>query len=210
VARLTKTQSAFGVQIDSLADVVSFGVAPAVLVYQWSLHTLGTLGAIAAFAFVACGAIRLARFNVLAMGKTGAPKKPGRYILGLPIPGAAGILVSLVVANHTVAGQLPGSPLLVLAVVFALSFFMVSTVKFRSFKDVRLGWRTVSMVAIAIASSGVLALQFHVSFALVWLLTSYVAIAVCETLVGLSRRGAAPALEVEVVRADDEDVEREA
>ncbi len=170
VARLTRTQSAFGVQIDSLADIVSFGVAPSVLVYQWSLHSLGTLGAIAAFAFTACGAIRLARFNVLAMGASGAPKKPSKYILGLPIPGAAGILVSLIVANHTVAGHLGASPVVVLGVVLTLSFFMVSTIKFRSFKDVKLGWRTFLLVGTALASSAAIALQLHLSFALVWLL----------------------------------------
>lgn len=196
VARLTKTQSAFGVQIDSLADVVSFGVAPAVLVHQWSLSALGTAGALVAFAYVACGAIRLARFNVLAMGTSGAPKKPGKYIVGLPIPGAAGILVSLVVANHTVAGALPGSPYVVLAVVCALSFFMVSTFKFRSFKDMRLNRRTLALVAIALGSSAFIALRFHISFALVWLLTAYVAIAVCETLFHLSRRGLARPAEV--------------
>src|SRR6478609_4018569 len=90
VARMTKTQSAFGVQIDSLADVVSFGVAPAILTYRWALSDLGTLGLMVSFVFLACGAIRLARFNVLAMGNEKKPAKPGKYIVGLPIPGAAG------------------------------------------------------------------------------------------------------------------------
>ena len=86
VARLTKTQSAIGVQLDSLADVISFGVATGVLVYRWSLHKLGAAGIAIAFGYVACGTIRLARFNVLAVEESGAPKKPGKYILGLPIP----------------------------------------------------------------------------------------------------------------------------
>lgn len=200
VARLTKTQSAFGVQIDSLADVVSFGVAPAVLVYQWSLHTLGFFGAVIAFAFCACGAIRLARFNVLSMTKSGAPKKPPKYIVGLPIPGAAGVLVSLVVANHTVAGHLPGSPWIVLGVVIALAFFMVSTIKFRSFKDLKLNGRTVLMFSVLIGSSVFVALRFHASFVLVWLAASYLAIGVMESVVRLSRRGLghpAPPLEEE-------------
>ena len=188
VARLTKTQSAFGVQLDSLADVVSFGVAPAILVYRWSLEPLGAIGVIVCAGYLACGAIRLARFNVLAMGESGAPKKPGKYILGLPIPGAAGILVSLVVANHAVTGELPGSPLIVLAVVCALSFFMVSSIKFRSFKDLRLSWRTVTLVVFAIGSSAMIALRFHVSFALVWLLTSYILIGLIEAVFSLSRR----------------------
>src|SRR4029079_6968693 len=78
VARATKTQSAFGLQIDSLADVVSFGVAPSMLLYQWTLHRLGLAGLIGAFVFTACGAVRLARFNVLSMGEAGAPTKPSK------------------------------------------------------------------------------------------------------------------------------------
>ncbi|MFW5921447.1 MAG: CDP-diacylglycerol--serine O-phosphatidyltransferase, partial [Polyangiales bacterium] len=84
VARLTKTQSAIGVQLDSLADVISFGVAPAVLVYAWSLEALGALGIFAGFCYVACGTIRLARFNVMTMSDSGAPKEPGKYTHGLP------------------------------------------------------------------------------------------------------------------------------
>lgn len=189
VARMTKTQSAFGVQLDSLADVVSFGVAPAVLVHAWSLHSLQGIGMFVCFAYIACGAIRLARFNVLAMSSSGAPKKPSKYILGLPIPGAAGILVSLVVANHSVTGELPLFPYLILGVVAALSFFMVSTIKFRSFKDLRLSWRTLALVTFALTSSIAVGLQFHISFALVWLLACYIAIGLVEAVFNLSRRG---------------------
>lgn len=189
VARMTKTQSAFGVQIDSLADVVSFGVAPGVLLYCWSLEALGTVGLAVAFAFVAAGAVRLARFNVLATSESGAPKKPGKYIVGLPIPGAAGVLVSLIVANHAVGGTLQAQPFVVLAIVLTLSFFMVSTISFRSFKDLRLNWRTVTMIAIALGSSATLAILFHPSFALVALLGCYLAMGVAETLFNLSRRG---------------------
>ncbi|MEQ9073481.1 MAG: CDP-diacylglycerol--serine O-phosphatidyltransferase [Sandaracinaceae bacterium] len=189
VARLTKTQSAFGVQIDSLADLVSFGVAPAVLVYRWSLAELELAGLVVAFVFVACGAIRLARFNVLAAAADGAPKKPGKYIVGLPTPGAAGVLVSLVVANHAVGGHLERLTGLVLAIVLTLSFFMVSTIKFRSFKDLKLNGRTLALFAVALGSSAAFALLFHPSFALVWLLASYLAIGVAETLFNLSRRG---------------------
>src|ERR1700690_3892247 len=106
VARLTKTQSAFGLQIDSLADAISFGVAPAILVFKWSLWQRPTAGLIASFLFAAAGTVRLARFNVLSMGDKGAPTKPGKYIVGLPVPGAAGVLLSLVIANHAIAGDL--------------------------------------------------------------------------------------------------------
>lgn len=190
VARMTRTQSAFGLQLDSLADVVAFGLAPALLVYNWALRPLGTVAIAVCFAFVAAGAVRLARFNVLAMGASGAPKKPDKYILGLPIPGAAGILVSLVAANHQVAGGLSSSPLPILLVVLALSFFMVSTIRFRSFKDLQLSWRTVLLVGVALTSSVVLALKLHIVFALGWLLISYVAIGLVELIFSMTRRAA--------------------
>jgi len=189
VARLTKTQSALGVQLDSLADVISFGVAPAALVYRWSLSGLGPVGVFACFAFVSAGVIRLARFNVLTMGESGAPKKPGKYIIGLPIPGAAGIVVSLVVANHSsVTAHIPQLKLVVLTVVLMLSACMVSTIRFRSFKDLRLSLRTVLFVLFAVASTTFIALRFKPAFALVWLLTSYVVIGLAEAVISLSAR----------------------
>jgi CDP-diacylglycerol--serine O-phosphatidyltransferase len=188
VARLTKTQSALGVQLDSLADVISFGVAPACLLYRWSLDGLGALGLLACFAFVSAGVIRLARFNVLATNESGAPKKPGKYILGLPIPGAAGIVVSLVVANHSVAGHLPQLSMLVLAVVLVLSACMVSTIRFRSFKDLNLSLRTVLFVLFAVSSTAFIALWFKPAFSLVWLLTSYVVIGLAEAFISLTAR----------------------
>ena len=188
VARLTRTQSAFGMQIDSLADVVSFGVAPAQLVYTWSLSGLGMIGVVVTFAYVACGAIRLARFNVLSTDTSGRPKKPSKYILGLPIPGAAGVLVSLVAANHAVDGELAGRRVLIAIIVLSLAFFMISTIKFRSFKDLRLSWRTAGLVLFAVATGVIMAVKLHVAFALGWMLTSYVAIGLFETLIGLSRK----------------------
>jgi CDP-diacylglycerol--serine O-phosphatidyltransferase len=192
VARLTRTQSAFGVQIDSLADVVSFGVAPAILVYRWSLHALGAVGLAISFFYLACGAIRLARFNVLAtsLAGGGAPKKPGKYIVGLPIPGAAGLLVSIVVANFVVTGSLPSMPELIAAVVVALSLLMVSTIPFRSFKDVKLSWRSVLFVALVVGSSGAIAVAFHPAFALAWLIVGYLGIAVLEMMLEVSKRAA--------------------
>ena len=185
VARLTKTQSALGVQLDSLADVISFGVAPAVLVYRWSLASLDLLGLFACFAFVAAGVVRLARFNVLTTNEAGAPKKAGKYIVGLPIPGAAGILVSLVVANHSIGGSLGERPFLLLSVVLLLSVCMVSTIRFRSFKDFRLTGRTLAFIALAVTSTVVVAVQVKPAFALVWLMAWYVLIGLCEAALGL-------------------------
>jgi CDP-diacylglycerol--serine O-phosphatidyltransferase len=190
VARLTKTQSAFGLQIDSLADVISFGVAPALLVFRWSLSLRPLVGLIAAFLFVAAGAVRLARFNVLSMGDKGAPTKPGKYIVGLPVPGAAGILISLVLANHAIGDELrlhvPADAWAGLTIF--LSFLMVSTIKFRSFKDLRLNGRTFALVAFAVGSSAIVSLQTRPAFVLVWLLTCYVVIALVESVLSLSRR----------------------
>jgi CDP-diacylglycerol--serine O-phosphatidyltransferase len=188
VARATKTQSAFGLQIDSLADVVSFGCAPAMLVYQWTLRRLDTgripLGLIVAFIYIACGAIRLARFNVLSMGEQGKPSKPGKYIVGLPIPGAAGILVSIIVANHAASGVLGGVEYVwpLLAVTLGLSFLMVSTIRFRSFKDLKLNARTVLLVTFAVGSSAIISYRLKPQFVLVWLLGFYILLGILETL----------------------------
>ena len=95
VARATKTQSSFGLQLDSLADALSFGVAPGMLVYLWSLHRLGLAGQFVGFFFAACAVVRLARFNVLSMDESGRPTKPSKYIVGLPSPGAAGMLIGV-------------------------------------------------------------------------------------------------------------------
>lgn len=187
VARLTRTQSAFGVQLDSLADLVSFGVAPALLVYHWSLVQLGLGGLVAGFVFVACGAIRLARFNVLALRKDSS-QAPGKYVIGLPIPGAAGLLVSLVAANHPAGGALRASPLSVLAVVCGLSLLMVSGIRFRSFKDLRLNLRTVLLLSLAVGSSVFLAISMHIAFAIAWLLLSYLAIGLVEASLSAMRR----------------------
>ena len=188
VARATKTQSAFGLQIDSLADVISFGAAPAMLVYQWTLHRLDRgpvpIGLIGSFVFIACGAIRLARFNVLSMGEQGKPSKPGKYIVGLPIPGAAGILVSIIVANHAAAGVFGGVEYVwpLFFVTLGLSFLMVSTIRFRSFKDVKLNARTVLFVAFAVGSSAVVSYKLKPQFVLVWLLGFYILLGIFESL----------------------------
>jgi CDP-diacylglycerol--serine O-phosphatidyltransferase len=184
VARMTKTQSAFGLQIDSLADIVSFGVAPSLLVYEWTLHRLNLAGSIAAFIFTACGAVRLARFNVLSMGEEGKPTKPSKYIVGLPIPGAAGILVSIVVANHAASGTIGRAEYawIIFAVTLGLGALMVSTIRFRSFKDIRLNVRTLLLVGFAIGSSVYISMKMQPAFVLVWLLGFYVLLGIFESL----------------------------
>jgi len=135
-ARLTKSTSRFGVEYDSLADVVSFGVAPGLLIYSWALSSYGRVGWIAAFLFVACGTLRLARFNV----QVGSIES--KHFVGLPIPAAAGVIASLVVLDHHILRMgAEIKPLLILGFIYALAFLMVSTFRYRSFKDIHLRGR---------------------------------------------------------------------
>ncbi len=131
-ARWTKSTSQFGVEYDSLADLVSFGVAPGLLIYSWALSQHGMFGAAVMFAFVACGALRLARYNVTS-GTT-----DGKYFTGLPIPAAAAVVATLVIFDHYIVRMgTEVKPLLILVITLTLAFLMVSTVKYRSFKDLR-------------------------------------------------------------------------
>jgi CDP-diacylglycerol--serine O-phosphatidyltransferase len=190
VARMTRTQSAFGLQIDSLADIVSFGVAPSMLVYKWVLYRFPTPGLLTAFLFTACGAIRLARFNVLSGSNEGAQAKPSKYIVGLPIPPAAGILISLLVANHAVGGALGDERYTVtlFVVTIVLSLLMVSNIHFRSFKDLQLNFGTVFLVLFAIASSAFVWQVTRPPFVLVWLITFYIAIGLIDAVRSLAQR----------------------
>jgi CDP-diacylglycerol--serine O-phosphatidyltransferase len=128
VARWTRSTSAFGEQYDSLADLVSFGVAPAVLAYSWGLADFQRIGWMASFLFVVCGSMRLARFNI----QTKVVDK--RYFVGLPIPAAAGTLAALVLATpERLVDRVWMSGLLVLTIL--LSYLMISTIRYRSFKE---------------------------------------------------------------------------
>ena len=171
-------------QIDSLADVISFGVAPSLIVYQWTSAEHPIAALVIAFLFTGCGAVRLARFNVLSTHVSGSPTKPGKYIVGLPIPGAAGILISLIVANHAIDGRLSAEvgtwP--VLGATLLLSMLMVSTVRFRSFKDLKLNARTIGVVAFAMGSSALIYTRLQPAFVLVWLLGFYVMLGLFEAL----------------------------
>ncbi len=131
VARLTGTSSEFGVQLDSLADLVAFGVTPAFMAYQWQLHNFGRLGLLASFLMIACGALRLARFNVQA----GTTSKA--HFIGLPIPAAGCTLATLVLFAPFLPTFLAQSvlPVGTLILVYIVSFLMVSSVRYNSFKE---------------------------------------------------------------------------
>ena len=133
IARMTKTTSEFGVEYDSLSDLVSFGVAPGILLYQWALAPFERLGWLAAFLFLACGALRLARFNI------NTAIVPKGHFEGLPIPIAAGMVATFVIFNHIVDWT-EYRELFVLILTLSLASLMVSTVQFPSFKE--LNWRS--------------------------------------------------------------------
>jgi CDP-diacylglycerol--serine O-phosphatidyltransferase len=141
IARVTKSSSKFGVEFDSLADLISFGVAPGLLVYLWSLRPYGKVGWLAAFLFVACGALRLARFNVLV------DKVSMDRFVGLPIPMAAGTLASFIILQEKITGRLPHDTVIMAILTYALALLMVSKIKYRSFKKVN--YRTHSALVIA-------------------------------------------------------------
>ncbi|MBU2761997.1 CDP-diacylglycerol--serine O-phosphatidyltransferase [Acidithiobacillus caldus] len=144
VARMTGTQSAFGAEYDSLADVIAFGVAPALLVLLWGLQDYGKFGWLGAFVYTACGALRLARFN----SQVHSASK--RYFQGLPIPTAAAVLTSLVwVAvgeRHPWLTRV--AEVLALVLVYLLALLMVSNIRYRSFKDFDLHGRVPFALAI--------------------------------------------------------------
>ena len=131
-ARWTNTTSQFGVEYDSLADMVSFGVAPGLLIYSWALSAHGMMGSAVMFAFVPCGALRLARYNVMS------GISESKYFTGLPIPAAASVIATVVVFDHYIVRMgAEVKPMLILIMTLTLAFLMVSTVKYRSFKDLK-------------------------------------------------------------------------
>lgn len=139
VARLTKTESQFGLHLDSIADAVAFGVAPAWLFYHWGLSELGFGGFLVAFAYAAAAMIRLARFNVTQIDLDSDEPAP-RYFTGLPTPGAAGLPVLLVAIHSSYLGgflvEAEKQPLIA-AMVLLFAVLMVSNIRFANFKHIR-------------------------------------------------------------------------
>ena len=134
VARLTNTQSAFGAEYDSLADLVSFGLAPALLVYQWTLYELGRFGWLAAFVYLACAALRLARFNT----QVGIADK--RYFQGLPSPAAAGVIASMIWLKIWTFASFDSDVIslgyyLGAGITILCGLLMVSNIRYYSFKE---------------------------------------------------------------------------
>jgi CDP-diacylglycerol--serine O-phosphatidyltransferase len=194
IARLTGTTSPFGLEFDSLADVISFGMAPAILAFTWGMEPLGRLGWAAGFLFVAAAAMRLARFNI----QSAAADK--RYFVGMPSPAAAAVPAATVFALaqpefypqglETYREALP-----VLAMVLVPAFLMVSTVRFRSFKTFDLGTRRPYRMLIIVAV-GIFAIVSVPHLVLVVMAYTYLASAfIGLALTRLRRKGAEPAVE---------------
>jgi len=192
IARMTGTSSDFGRELDSLADVITFGVAPAVLAWMWGFRLLPILpdgelrarlvqlGAIATFMFMIAGASRLARFNIQVNPQPSNPGRPGKkYFVGMPIPAAAGVVAAIV---HFAQGEpiaLWWWSAIWLALLVACAFLMVSTWRFYSFKDIDLRGRHPfgSVVLIGILIAGIWYFSHYVLFfiALVYMLSGVLA-----------------------------------
>ncbi len=181
IARLTNTQSEFGAQMDSLSDMVCFGVTPALVMYSWSLFTLGKLGWLAAFMYTVCTALRLARFNSQAQSEN------KHYFQGLNTTAAAGFTASLIWTFTEL--HYSGTPfawmMLVLVVIVAL--LKVSTIRYRNFKDFDLRNRVPFVSVIAFVLILVL-ISYRPPFVFLLIFTGYVLSGPIETILNLRRR----------------------
>jgi len=182
VARMTHTTSRFGLEYDSLSDLVAFGVAPAVLSFGLVLNQFGRVGWLAAFLFCACGAMRLARFNTLS------GSLPGAFFQGLPIPVAAGMIsTSIIFLNHYHLDDRMFLSIFLMVLIYILAFLMVSTIRFRSFKDFNLhSRRPFSAVFIAILIIVVVAMEPETMLFCIGII--YIGSALFEYLLYLTRR----------------------
>lgn len=180
IARLTNSTSEFGEEYDSLADLVSFGVAPAVLAYSWGLSDFDRVGWIGSFLFVVCGSMRLARFNI----QTKVVDK--RYFVGLPIPAGAATIVTLVLATpDRLVSRVWMAGLLVMTVL--VSYLMISTIRYRSFKDLDLRRRRPAWILPLIAALFVV-IGFAPKIALLTVAITFAASGPVAKLVSLLRR----------------------
>lgn len=195
VARLTGTGSAFGVQLDSLIDIISFGVAPSAIVYFWKLHELGPWGVFGAFCFMLCGAFRLARFNVMADGQVHT------FGPGSTITLTGGTLAALVMWQANGGDGLVLSAHHFLMVTLLMGFLMVSSVPYRTMKSFRRNVRTFVGFGVVVAALVCMGVRYHISTVLVSFGTLAVSSGPLEVVLGypfrrrrrqLEQRGGAP------------------
>lgn len=204
IARLTNTTSDFGREFDSLADVITFGVAPAFLAWIWGFHQLGTLtspgwharivglGAFVSFLFLIAGASRLARFNIQVNPQPSNPGRPGKkYFVGMPIPAGAGVIAAVVHFTNGDPVTTWWMALVWSALVAAAGYLMVSTWRFYSFKD--LDFRSRHPARLILILAGLLAgILLYSEFVLFFLALAYMLSGVFARLMFVFRRGSAP------------------
>jgi CDP-diacylglycerol--serine O-phosphatidyltransferase len=195
IARWTNTTSKFGVEYDSLSDLVTFGLAPAILSFLWALKPFGRIGWLAAFLFVVAGAFRLARFNV----NTGNADK--RYFVGLAIPAGAGVIATSVLAYHHFFGYSESDkPFWFVVVVLGTAFLMVSNIRYYSFKDIDLVKRRPFKILLFLVL-GALVIAWKPELILFLMAVTYALSGVVE---GIRHRKSVDLLDI-----DDEDVVKE-
>jgi CDP-diacylglycerol--serine O-phosphatidyltransferase len=186
VARMTRTETKFGVQLDSLADVLSFGMAPAVLAYAFALRQVdagsGYIGVGLSFLYVACGAMRLARFNV----QSERSRTPSNFFTGLPIPGAAGIVATLVWTCVDLEMDEATRTLLMGGAMLSVAMLMVSSVRYRNFKHVHMSSIGKAMILVLMLLVLVAVLKTRASVVLLGLGTTYVLLGPSEWLLKLA------------------------
>ncbi len=192
VARMTHTATRFGIEMDSLADVISFGVAPGVLVYTWTLSSFGKVGWLGSFFLVACAALRLARFNV-QMGST-----EKKHFTGLPTPASALVIATTVLAYEEIIqilekiklerlAEVVGKDYWVLAMTFLLAGLMVSNITYHSLKEANLKERRPFGILVIIAAF-LAVVAYHPALVLFLVSLSYVAVGIAEALFKLLGR----------------------
>ncbi|MGI8640153.1 MAG: CDP-alcohol phosphatidyltransferase family protein [Pyrinomonadaceae bacterium] len=188
VARMTRTATEIGVQLDSLADVLTFGIAPVVLIYSWAIgaafneaHSMHAFGVFVLFMYLMCGTFRLARFNLQATRPRvlieGTPKVDKKSFVGLPIPPAATLLAAIVYFSPLPLNTLPENlsnfyTILIMILMAGLGLLMVSTIRYTSFKTIGTGRRSVYLI-LFVAALGML----------VWLYSRYMLLAIAATYV---------------------------
>ncbi len=209
IARMTNTTSDFGRELDSLADAITFGVAPAVLAWMWGFHLLPAMedletrlslvrfGWLASFVFLTAGVARLARFNIQVNPQPSNPGRPGRkYFVGMPIPAGAGIIAAVVhLARGAPIGASPWGPWWLAAawmlLIVAISFLMVSTWRFYSFKDIDLRSRRPYRVVI-FTGALIAGIYFYSNYTLFFLALAYMLSGVLARLFYILRRRGSP------------------
>ncbi len=196
VARMTRTQSEFGVQMDSLADSISFGLAPGFLLFSWGLEPLGVGGIFIAFVFAACAIMRLARFNVMSKESGGKTK----YFLGLPTPLAAGAVVSVILAHVSVTGNATGPTGNAAILTVLLGGLMVSNVRYRTFKDVNFKGRAGVFLVMLVGAVAAISVLARPSVAFVTIMVLYIVIGLGGGIVELGKN---------ILGADEDEVEEE-